>query len=157
VPGGADKQQRGPRRVLVVSDDPLFVQATTIGFRVGGEFQVFHCPAARPAPASAIAEAGRDAVLFDDSGVTDEAFDLVRDVCAQTGRPPVVVLSRLADPARENRMLELGATAIVSRAMLNGALVSFVRELSQGRLLVRPTPRAPAPAQTPPARLIVAA
>jgi DNA-binding NarL/FixJ family response regulator len=131
-----EHRQRGSRRLVIVSDDPLFVETTTIGFRRGAEFDVFHCPATGRAPAEAIARTGRDVVLIDDARVTDAAFDLVRELCAQTERPPVFVLSDLGDPERDQRMLDAGATAIVSRSILNGALVTLVRELAYGRVRV---------------------
>jgi DNA-binding NarL/FixJ family response regulator len=120
--------------LVIVSDDPLFVETTTFGFRVSTEFVVFHCSHARRVSAEAIARTGRDIVLVDDRDMSDAAFDLVQELCAQTERPPVLVLSDQRDAERDDRMLACGASAVVSRLILNGVLVSFVRELARGRI-----------------------
>jgi DNA-binding NarL/FixJ family response regulator len=133
-------EQRGPRRVVIVSDDPLFIETTSLGFRTGGEFKVFHCPGATRVSAAAITRVGRDAVLIDDVETTDAALDLVRELCAQVERPAVLVLTTTADAGRTDELLAAGAVAVVSKSLHNGALVSFLRELLCGRICVRREP-----------------
>ena len=147
-----ETRQRGPKRVVIVSDDPLFVDGTTFGFRTGGEFTVFHCPAATRVPAAAIANIGRDAVLIDDAGPAADALELVRELCAQVERPVVIVLSGSSDHDHQEAFLELGATAVIAKTLHNRVLVTFVREALAGRILVR-AGRAAATTQSLPVRV----
>lgn len=128
------RQQRGPRRLGIVSDDPLFVEATSLGFRMGGEFSVFHCSGAARMPAEAILDCRFDAVLIDDD--TGDALDLVRILRAQAERPAVFLLSAATGTARRGQLLSSGADAVISKSVRSGPLVSLVRETIDGRILL---------------------
>ena len=114
-----------------MSDDPLFVEGTSIGFRVGREFAVFHCPAGQHPTAEAIVRCQFDVVLVDDDE-SDQVLDLVRDLRAQVERPAVFVIS--GEPSRWDPMLARGAAAIFARTLGREALVTIVREYVRGRL-----------------------
>lgn len=135
-------KQCGPRRLAIVSDDPLFVEVTSLGFRSSCEFAVFHCPAMRHGVAGAILRGRFDAVMIDDVEKTDDALDLVREITRQAERTPVYVLSACTSDGRHESLLAAGATAVISKATRNGALVTFVRETLCGRILFAGMPSA---------------
>ncbi len=130
-----DSRQWVRKRVVFVSDDSLFVETTSLGFRADPRFLVFHClPSARP-----LLQAGRigaDVVMIDAAAGSGDWLDLITELSSQPLAPPVLVLSDLIDGERDLAALDAGARMVLSRQILGGSLVGLVAALTAGHVLV---------------------
>jgi DNA-binding NarL/FixJ family response regulator len=123
---------------VIVSDDPLFVQTTSLGFRADPRFLVFHCLASTRAPAQAASRVGADVVLIDGTVEAGDRLEVISQLSSQFEPPPVLVLSDLVDPQRDRAVLGAGATMVLSREILGSSLVGLVAALAAGHVLVAP-------------------
>lgn len=129
-------ESQGPiKRLVVVADNSLIVEAISIGLRNSGEFKLLGHVSARTGSVRAIAEAGPDVVLVDDMERSDRAVELIRQVKAGQDRVVVLVLTT----SMESRWLEAafhaGADGAISKATHPAALVTLVRETINGNVL----------------------
>jgi DNA-binding NarL/FixJ family response regulator len=126
------------KRLVIVADNSLIVEAIRIGFRKSGEFNlVGHADGRRTSPAT-IVGANPDVILLDDMDGSDRALELIRGIKAEDGEAAVIVLSLQMDPAWLERLFDAGATGVISKATRPVALATLVRETVNGHIFHRP-------------------
>jgi DNA-binding NarL/FixJ family response regulator len=123
------------KRLVVVAEDSLIVEAIAIALRRSGEFNLLDHIDARSASVEKIVEAGPDLVLIDEMDQSDRAADLIRRIKAERESIAVIVLTLSPESARLDKIFEAGASAAVSKATNPGALPALIRETLDGRML----------------------
>ena len=123
------------KRLIVVADNSLIVEAIAIGLRKSGAFKLLGHVNARTGSVQAIAEAGADVVLVDDLDGSDESVELVARIKAEQERIAVIVLSTSMDPAWLDAIFDAGAAGAISKATHPAALATLVRETIDGHVV----------------------
>src|SRR5690242_1058196 len=127
---------QGPtKRLVVVADNSLIVEAIAIGLRKSGAFKLLGHVNARTGPIEAIIEAAPDVVLVDDLEGSDESVELVSRIKAEDERLAVIVLSTSMDPAWLDAIFAAGAAGAISKATHPAALATLVRETIDGHVI----------------------
>src|SRR6476646_3732708 len=80
------------RRVVIVADNSLIVEAIRIGFRESGDFNLVGRADGRRVSAQTIISAQPDVVLLDDMDRSDRALGLIRELNALDKQNSVIVL-----------------------------------------------------------------
>jgi DNA-binding NarL/FixJ family response regulator len=123
------------RRLVIVADNSLIVEAIGIGFRKSGEFNLLGHADGRKTSARTIASAEPDVVLLDDMDRSERALELIREITAQDDRIAVIVLSVQMDPGWLELLFDAGATGAISKATHPIALATLVRETLNGHIV----------------------
>lgn len=123
------------KRLAVVAEDSLIVEAITIALRKSGEFSVVAHMDARSASAEKVTEASPEVVLIDETEDSEQQIALIRQVKSASEAITVIVLTLSPAAARLDEMFEAGASAVVSKATQPGALAALIRETLEGRVL----------------------
>ncbi len=126
---------RETRRILLVDDHPGVRHALAV---VLAEEGIGQCrEAAEPAEAlETIAQEPPDVALVDLSPGTDEALQLVAELCARS--IPVLVCSMHEEPSYVRRALAAGARGYITKREAPRDLARAVRDVLEGWLLVSP-------------------
>jgi len=132
---GAHGAQGPTKRLIVVADNSLIVEAIAIGLRNSGAFKLLGHVNARTGSIQAIVEAGPDVVLVDDLDDSDESIELVARIKAEQGRVAVIVLATTMDPEWLDAIFAAGAAAAISKATHPAALATLVRETIDGHVV----------------------
>ncbi len=85
------------KRLVVVADNSLIVEAIAIGLRSSGEFSVESHIDGKGASAEVILDAEPDVVLIDDMGQADEVVGLIREIKAEREQVALLVLTMAMD------------------------------------------------------------
>jgi len=126
------------KRLVVVAEDSLIVEAIAIALRRSGEFNLVAHLDGRSASAEQILKASPEVVLIDETEPTDRPIALIREIKTLGEEVPVIVLTLSPEPARLDEMFNAGATAAVSKATQPAALATLIRETLEGRVLHLP-------------------
>ena len=127
---------QGPtKRLVVVADNSLIVEAIAIGLRKSGEFKLLGHVNARTGSVRAIVDAGPDVVLVDDMDCSERAIELVGQIKADRDDVAVIVLTMSMDPWWLDAIFDAGATGAISKATRPAALATLVRETIDGHVL----------------------
>jgi DNA-binding NarL/FixJ family response regulator len=128
------------RRLVIVADNSLLVEAIRIGFQKSGEFAIVgHAGVRRTAPRT-ILGASPDVILLDDMERAESAADLLRAIRGEDETVAVIVLTMHMDAEWLDRLYAAGATALISKATHPGALATLVRETLDGHIVhLRPS------------------
>jgi DNA-binding NarL/FixJ family response regulator len=132
VVGGAESRLR---RLIVVAENSLLVEAIAIGLRRSGEFKLLGHVSGRTGRVNTIVEANPDVVLVDDMERSDRAIELVEEITAERGDVAVIVLTTSMEPAWLDAIFEAGAAGAISKATHPVALATLVRETINGNVL----------------------
>ena len=132
---GAQGAQGPTKRLVVVADNSLIVEAIAIGLRKSGAFKLLGHVNARTGSIQAIVEAGPDVVLVDDLDDSDESIELVARIKAEQARVAVIVLATTMDPEWLDAIFAAGAAAAISKATHPAALATLVRETVDGHVV----------------------
>ena len=91
-----DERLRGAsrRRLVIIADNSLIIEAIYIGLRKSGEFNVVGYADGRKTSAGTIAGVEPDVVLLDDMGQRERATEIISGIKAQNERIAVIVLGR---------------------------------------------------------------
>lgn len=139
--GSGSSPTSGMRRLVIVADNSLIVEAIRIGFRKSGEFNLVGHADGHRTSARTIIEAQPDVVLVDDMDRSDRALELIRQLKAEDERVTIIVLSVQPDPEWLHRTFNAGATGVISKATHPVALATLVRETVDGHVFhCLPTP-----------------
>jgi DNA-binding NarL/FixJ family response regulator len=133
------------KRLAVVADDSLIVEAIAIALRRSGEFDLVAHLHARSASADAVLEASPEVVLIDELDPFEQTLDLIRGLKAASETITSIVLTLSPESARLDEMFDAGAVATVSKATHPAALATLIRETLEGRVLhlsKQPSPEA---------------
>ncbi len=126
------------KRLIVVADNSLIVDAVRIGLRDTGTFELLGYVAGRTASASIIADANPDVVLVDDTDQSEQALALIHDLKERREHIVVIVLTVRMSGRWLERALEAGASGAISKAIQPGALATLVREALSGHIVHSP-------------------
>ena len=127
---------QGPtKRLVVVADNSLIVEAIAIGLRKSGEFKLLGHVNGRTGNVRTIIEAGPDVVLVDDMERSDHAVDLIRQIKAEREDVAVIVLTMSMEPEWLDSIFAAGASGAISKATHPAALATLVRETVNGNVL----------------------
>ena len=136
------------KRVAIVAEDSLIVEAIAIGLRKTGGFAVVGHVDGRSASAQRIVDESPDVVLIDEMEDLDLTAELVRQIKARREDAAVIILTMSPDSAGLEALFAAGAAAAVSKAANPAALATLIRETIDGRVLhlYKPagSPRGPA-------------
>ena len=127
---------KGPsKRLMVVADNSLIVEAIAIGLRRSGAFNLLGHVNARNGSVDAVIDAGPDVVLVDDLDGAEESVELVAKIKAADERVAVIVLSTSMDPDWLDAIFAAGAAGAISKATHPAALATLVRETMDGHVM----------------------
>jgi DNA-binding NarL/FixJ family response regulator len=96
--------ERRVKRLAVVAEDSLIVEAIAIALRRSGEFNVIAHIDARSASAEEIVEAAPEVVLIDEMEDSERSIALIREVKAASDGITVIVLTLSPETARLDEM-----------------------------------------------------
>jgi DNA-binding NarL/FixJ family response regulator len=123
------------KRLAVVAEDSLIVEAIGIALRKSGEFNLVAHLDGRTAGVQEIVAAGPEVVLIDEMERSEQTLGLIRQIRAAEEDIMVIVLTLSPEPAQLDEMFEAGASAAVSKAAHPQALATLIRETLEGRVL----------------------
>jgi DNA-binding NarL/FixJ family response regulator len=141
APAGYDNEEvhrgkgRPMKRLVIVADSSLIVEAIAIGLRKSGEFNILNHVDARLASAAAIVESRPDVVLVDDMGQSPEMVELIREIKIEEDRIAVIALTLTMDPEWLEDVFAAGAVGAISKATHPSALTTLVRETVNGHVV----------------------
>ena len=116
------------KRLIIVADNSLIVEAIAIGLRKSGEFKVIGHVNGRTASARSIAGARPHVVLIDDMGQSVQVVNLIKEIKAEQDRIAVIVLTLAMDSEWLDGIFDAGATGAISKATPPLALTTLIRE-----------------------------
>jgi len=134
------------KRLIVVADDSLIVEAIRIGLRESGEFTLLASVPAFNASAQQILRSTPQVVLIDMEH-SERAADLVRSIKAEAPTVAVIMLSLSMDPEWLDEIFDAGAAAVISKVTHPRSLGTLIRETVDGHVVhipadaVRPASR----------------
>jgi len=123
------------KRLVIVADNSLIVDAIAIGLRKSGEFNVLGHIDPQTACDGSIAELDPEVVLVDDVGQSPQVVELIRKIKAGGPRIEVIVLTLVMEPRWLDQLFEAGAISAISKATHPGALTTLVRETLNGHVV----------------------
>ncbi|HET6866246.1 MAG TPA: response regulator transcription factor [Solirubrobacteraceae bacterium] len=123
------------KRLAVVAEDSLIVEAIGIALRKSGEFNLVAHLDGRTATAPEIVAAEPEVVLIDEMERSEQTLGLIRQIRAADEDITVIVLTLSPESAQLDQMFEAGASAAVSKAAHPQALATLIRETLEGRVL----------------------
>jgi len=127
--------QSPTKRLVVVADNSLIVEAIAIGLRKSGAFKLLGHVDARTGSIQAIFEAAPDVVLVDDLDDSDESVEIVARIKAEQERVAVIVLSTSMNSDWLDAVFAAGAAGAISKATHPAVLATLVRETIDGHVL----------------------
>ena len=123
------------KRILVVADNSLIVEAIRSGLRESRVLQLVGYSDVRNAAARMIGEAGVDVVLIDEGDHSPETISLIRSIKEEIEEVTVIILTVRMEGAWLARALEAGASGAISKAVHPAALATLVREALSGHIV----------------------
>jgi DNA-binding NarL/FixJ family response regulator len=123
------------RRLVVVADNSLIVEAIRLGLRASGEFNLVGHANGRKTSARAIVDATPDVVLVDDMDHSELAVSLIRAIKEENEAITMLVLTVRMDPEWLDQVFDAGASGAISKAIQPVALSTLVRETVDGHLI----------------------
>jgi DNA-binding NarL/FixJ family response regulator len=134
------------RRLVIVADNSLIVQAIRIGFRKTGEFNFLGHADGRRTSARTIVGAKPDVILLDDMDRSERALELIREIRSEDEAVVLIVLSAEMDAEWLERVFDADATGAICKAAHPIAVATLVRETLNGHIFHKlPDPRAAGP------------
>jgi len=133
--GGSPKGGGIMKRLVVVADNSLIVEAIRIGLRQSGTFNLLGHVNARRTTVQTIVEAEPDVVLVDDMDHSDLAVELIRGIKAEAPRIAVIALTVSIEPDWLDEIFDAGATCAISKAAHPTALATLIRETLNGNIV----------------------
>lgn len=136
------------RRLVIVADNSLIVEAIRIGFRASGEFKLVGYANGHTTTARTILGAHPDAILLDDMDQSHRSIELMRSVRNEDETVAVLMLSVQLGQDWLDEVFGAGATAVISKATQPAALATLVRETLNGHIVHRPSQTTPTAERT---------
>jgi DNA-binding NarL/FixJ family response regulator len=123
------------KRLVVVADGSLIVEAIRIGLRTSGEFNLLGHANGRRTSARTIVDAAPDVVLVDDMDHSELAVSLIGAIKEENEAITVLVLTVRMDPEWLDQVFDAGASGAISKAIQPVALSTLVRETLDGHVI----------------------
>ena len=122
------------KRIVVVADNSLIVDALRVGLRKSGEFNLVGHADTRRTSAATIVGVEPDAVLLDDADRSEPAIELIRELKVEDADLPVIVLTLEMSPEWLDHVFNAGATGVISKATHPLALSTLLRATLNGHI-----------------------
>ena len=123
------------KKLIVVADNSLIVEAIRSGLHESGAFDLLGYTDAYNATARLIVGAGADVVLMDEADRSERALGLIRNIREETDDVGIIVLAVQLTGEWLHRAFEAGATGAISKAVHPSALATLVREALSGHIV----------------------
>jgi DNA-binding NarL/FixJ family response regulator len=123
------------KRLVVVADNSLIVEAIAMGLRKSGEFSVQGSIDARGASARAVLDTSPDVVLVDDMAQSPQAVELIRQLKLARDDITVIMLTLTMDPEWLEDIFDAGASGAISKATHPLAFTTLLRETLDGHVV----------------------
>jgi len=123
------------KRLVVVADNSLIVEAIRIGLRTGGEFNLVGHANGRRTSARTIVDATPDVVLIDDMDHSELAVSLIKAIKEENDEITVLMLTVRMDAEWLDQVFDAGAEGAISKAIQPLALTTLVRETLEGHVI----------------------
>ena len=127
------------RRLVIVADNSLIVEAIRLGFRASGEFKLVGYANGHTTTARTILGAHPDAILLDDMDQSQRSIELLRAIRSEDKTVAMLILSIQLAEDWLDQAFSAGATAVISKATQPAALATLVRETLNGHIVHRPS------------------
>ena len=129
-----------PRRLVIVADNSLIVDAVRIGFRESGEVNLVGYTNGHTTTARTILDAQPLAILLDDMDQSEGSIELLQAIRSEDRKVAVLVLTDELAEDWLDHVFGAGATAVISKSTPPAALATLVRETLNGHIVHRPSP-----------------
>lgn len=137
------------RRIAVIAESSLLMDAVALGLRQSGEFAlVRRAQTGAPIDVEDVCRERPEVVLLDEMDRGPELLAVLRRLRDGLGRTPVLILTMMMDQDWLDAAFAAGASAAISKATNPSILSTLIRETVDDRLLNVHRP-IPAPAQRP--------
>jgi DNA-binding NarL/FixJ family response regulator len=123
------------KRLLVVAEDSLLVEAIALGLRKSGEFSLLGNVSPTASSSQAVAQTMADVVLIDDMDESELALRLIREIKLRREQVTVIALSLTMDAGWLDALFDAGAAGVVSKATPPLSLATLVRETIDGHVI----------------------
>jgi DNA-binding NarL/FixJ family response regulator len=133
------------KRLLLMADHPLIVQAIRLALRQTAGFQVVGYVDGRRSAHSVLAELRPDVVVVDDMKNSEDALARLRETAERVPSAECLLLTARMDQDWVDDAFAAGASAVVAKTVHPVALGTLLREIVAGNVVHRPR-RAPAAA-----------
>jgi DNA-binding NarL/FixJ family response regulator len=126
------------KRLVVVADNPLIVEAIRTGLRDSDAFQLLGYIDPRRTTAARISQVGAEVVLVDAGDDSEPALALIQGLRDEDGDIKVIVLTLRMEGEWIERAFAAGATGAMSKAIHPAALATLIREMVAGHIVHSP-------------------
>ncbi len=123
------------KRLVIVADDSLVVEAMALGLRKSGKFELLGHVNAWTAQGPPVFDATPEVVLVDDMERSDNAVTLIRQMKAAHSEAAVIVLTSSMEPEWLDAIFAAGALGAISKSTHPGTLATLVGETIKGHVL----------------------
>jgi DNA-binding NarL/FixJ family response regulator len=125
------------KRLLIVADHTLVVQAIRLALRQTAGFQVVGCFDGRGSVRDALIQLRPDVVMVDDMQDQDNAIARLREVSEEAPKAKALLLTLQMDNEWLANAFEAGAHAAVSKSVHPVSLGTLLREVCLGNIVQR--------------------
>jgi DNA-binding NarL/FixJ family response regulator len=137
------------KRLLLMADHPLIVQAIRVALRQTAGFHVIGYVDGRRSAHSVLARLRPDVVVVDDMQSPDDALARLRETAERVPTADCLLLTARMDDEWIEAAFVAGAEAVVSKTVHPVALGTLLREILAGNVVHRPRRPAAAPDTLP--------
>lgn len=123
------------RRLSVVAESSLLIDAILLGLRQSGEFVLVGEQGAGTTDAESICQERPDIVLLDDMDRGPEVVELIRALRRHACATSVIVLTMVMDQDWLDTVFAAGASGVIAKATNPATVAMLLRETLNGRVL----------------------
>lgn len=123
------------KRLIVIADSSLTVEAITIGLRKSGGFTVLGHVGTSIDQMAAIVRAEPEVVLVDDMGCSLQTVELIREIKRRLAPVVAIVLATSMAADWLEVLFDAGAAGAISKATHPAVLATLVRETIDGHVV----------------------
>ena len=123
------------KRLVIVAEDSLIVEAIAIALRKSGEFQLLAPVDAGAATVEKILDGTPEVILIDQADPIERTVAVIQQVRDEHENIAIIVLTLSPEPVALDAIFAAGATGAISKAANPIALATLIRETIDGRVL----------------------
>ena len=123
------------KRLVVVGDESLLLEAMSLGLRKSGEFEVLGRVNAWAGQLPSVLDAAPSVVLVDEMDRSDKPVTLISQIKAAHSDVAVIVLTSSMDPEWLDAVFAAGAMGAISKSTHPGAIATLVGETLDGHVI----------------------
>ena len=126
------------KRLLLLADHPLIMQAMRMALRQTAGFQLVGYVDGRECASARLSELRPDVIVVDDMRCPDAALARLREAAEHAPRAECLLLTGRMDQEWVDEAFHAGAGAVVSKTVHPVALGTLLREIVAGNVVHRP-------------------